>query len=74
MDAELKEYLEAMEGRLNEHINRTFKGLENGREGHGNGLEGLESRLVEKMRDMQTELLRVFAAASEGQTIQLRKM
>jgi hypothetical protein len=45
MDADLKQYLEAMEGRL-----------------------------VEKMRDMQTELLRGFAAFSEGQTIRLRKV
>ena len=45
MDADLKQYLEAMEGRL-----------------------------VEKMRDMQTELLRGFAAFSEGQTIRLCKV
>jgi hypothetical protein len=56
MDADLKQYLEAMEGRLNER----FVGLENG--------------LVEKMRDMQTELLCGFAAFSEGQTIRLRKV
>jgi hypothetical protein len=37
-------------------------------------LEAMESRLVEKMRDMQTELLRGFAAFSEGQTIRLRKI
>jgi hypothetical protein len=29
-------------------------------------LEGLENGLVEKMRDMQTELLRGFAAFSDG--------
>lgn len=56
MDADLKQYLEAMEGRLNTKI------------------EGLENGLVEKMRDMQTELLRGFAAFSEGQTIRLRKV
>jgi hypothetical protein len=37
-------------------------------------LEAMESRLTEKMRDMQTELLRGFAAFSEGQTIRLRKV
>ncbi len=37
-------------------------------------LEAMEERLVEKMRDMQTELLRGFAAFSEGQTIRLRKV
>jgi hypothetical protein len=36
--------------------------------------EGLENGLVEKMRAMQTELLRGFAAFSEGQTIRLRKV
>ena len=34
----------------------------------------LETRLVEKMRDMQTELLRGFAGFSEGQIIRLRKV
>ena len=37
-------------------------------------LEAMEGRLVDKMRDMQTELLRGFAAFSEGQTIRLRKV
>jgi len=34
----------------------------------------LENGLVEEMGDMQTELLRGFAAFSEGQTIRLRKV
>jgi hypothetical protein len=34
----------------------------------------MEDRLVEKMRDMQTELLRGFAAFTEAQTIRLRKV
>jgi hypothetical protein len=34
----------------------------------------LENNLVEKMRDMQTELLRGFEAFSAGQTIRLRKV
>ena len=37
-------------------------------------LEAMESRLTEKVRDMQTELLRGFAAFSEGQNIRLRKV
>jgi hypothetical protein len=37
-------------------------------------LEGMENRLVEKMRGMQTELLRGFEAFSGGQTIRLRKI
>jgi hypothetical protein len=48
MDADLKQYLEAMEGRLNEHVKTELK----------NGLEGLENTLIEKMRDMQTEVRR----------------
>jgi hypothetical protein len=36
-------------------------------------LAALETRLVEKMRDMQTELLRGFEAFSGGQTLRLRK-
>jgi len=60
MDTDLKESLEAMEGRLNEHIVTKIEELGNG--------------LAQKMRDMQTELLRGFAAFSEGQTIRLRKV
>ncbi len=37
-------------------------------------LEGMENRLVEKMRDMQTELLRGFESFSAAQTIRLRKL
>ena len=37
-------------------------------------LDQLEERLTEKVRDMQTELLRGFAAFSEGQTIRLRNV
>jgi hypothetical protein len=33
-----------------------------------------EDRLVEKMRDMQTVLLRAFAAFTEAQAIRLRKV
>jgi hypothetical protein len=34
----------------------------------------MEQRVVEKMRDMQTELLRGFEAFSSGQTVKLRKL
>jgi hypothetical protein len=34
----------------------------------------LADRLIEHMRDMQTELLRGFATHSEGVTIRLRKL
>jgi hypothetical protein len=37
-------------------------------------LVAMEDRLVEKMRDMQTELLRGFSSFSEAQTIRLRKV
>jgi len=33
-----------------------------------------EERLIEKMRDMQTELLKGFESFSAGQTIRLRKV
>ena len=60
MDSELKQYLEAMETRLTGHVNAR--------------VEQSEHRLVEKMRDMQTELLRGFAGFSEGQNIRIRKV
>lgn len=37
-------------------------------------LSEMESRLTEKMRDMQTELLKAFAAYSGPTTIRLRKI
>ncbi|MBV8571673.1 MAG: hypothetical protein JO319_13735 [Acidobacteriaceae bacterium] len=37
-------------------------------------LEAMESRLVETMREMQTELLRGFEAFSGSQAIRLRKI
>jgi hypothetical protein len=35
MDADLKQHLEAMEGRLNEHFDTKYKGLEKSRKGSG---------------------------------------
>lgn len=71
MEADLKQYLEAMEGRLNEQ----FNGLESRLEQRLVVLEnGLERCLVETMREVQTELLRVFAAASGDQTIRFHEM
>ena len=64
-DSDLKDYLEGMGGAAErKHVNTGLK----------NGLEGLENTLVEKMRDMQTELLRGFAAFSEGQTIRCARL
>jgi len=37
-------------------------------------LQAMEDRLVEKMRDMQSELLRGFQSFSTAQTIRLRKV
>ena len=37
-------------------------------------LKGMEARLIETMRDMQTEILRGFAAYSGSQDIRLRKL
>src|SRR5271163_2747877 len=64
MDNELKQYLEAMEARLTRGTQTQLETME----------ARLEARLTEAMRDMQTELLRGFAAFSQGQTIQLRKV
>jgi hypothetical protein len=37
-------------------------------------LHDLRDQLIKAMRDMQSEILRGFAAFSEGQTIRLRKV
>ena len=55
MDQELKEFLQGMESRMDARFDQK--------------MGKMEARLVEKMRDVQTELLRGFAAFSEGQTI-----
>jgi hypothetical protein len=60
MDLELKQYLEGMESRIDSHFDEK--------------MGKMEERLTEKMRDMQTELLRGFAAFSESQTIRLKKV
>lgn len=48
MDQELKQYLEGMESRIDARFDEK--------------MGAMEERLTEKMRDMQTELLRGFAA------------
>jgi hypothetical protein len=70
MDQELKQYLEAMEGRLDGRI-ATLDGRMASLDGR---MDTMEDRLTEKMRDMQTELLRGFASFSEVHTIRLRKV
>jgi len=40
----------------------------------GEKFEQREDRLIEKMRDVRMQLLRGFAAFTEGQTIRLRKV
>lgn len=102
MDAELKQYLEAMEGRLDtrqeamesrldkrlDHVDGRLTSLDDRLTSLDGRLTSLDDRLTslddrvshfdnlltEKMRDMQTELLRGFAAMSEAQTIRLRKV
>lgn len=74
MDNELKQYLEAKFGQIDvkfaqgeaEHATTETRLLA---ETHR-----AEERLTERMRDMQTELLRGFEAYSSGQTIRLRKL
>ncbi len=60
MDEELKKYLTAMEERLTTGMDQR--------------IEASEQRLVEKMRDMQSELLRGFRAFSGAPVIRLRKL
>lgn len=67
MDNELKQHLEAMGARLEAMEARLTRDMHT-------EFAAMEARLIEKMRDMQTELLRGFAAFSEGQTIRLRKV
>jgi hypothetical protein len=84
MDSELKQYLEGMESRLDKrlgHLDSRVGQLDqrmdrfDERMGQfDNVLEHFEARLVEKMRHMQTELLRGFASFSEAQTLRLRKV
>jgi hypothetical protein len=64
MDQELKQYLEGMESRLESRVEAHFD----------EKMGKMEERVTEKMRDMQTELLRGFAAFAEVQTIRLKKV
>ncbi len=70
MDEELKQYLDANFGRIDERFARIDERFAQVDE----KFVEMEERLVEKMRDMQTELLRGFAAFTEAQTIRLRKV
>ena len=82
MDNELKQYLESMEARfdtklgaMEARIDQRFETKLHAMEARiDQRFEATENRLVEKMRDMQTELLRGFASFSESQTIRLRKV
>jgi exonuclease VII large subunit len=79
MDSELKQHLESMEARLTRDTQTQLETMEARLEARltrntQTQLETVEARLTEAMRDMQTELLRGFAAFSEGQTIRLRKV
>ncbi len=56
-----------MDEEMKKYLDEKFAGIDR-------RFEQLELRLVEKMRDMQTELLRGFEAFSAGQTIRLRKV
>jgi len=60
MDEELKKYLTAMEERLTTRMDQR--------------IEASEQRLVEKMRNMQSELLRGLRASSGAPVIRLRKL
>jgi hypothetical protein len=79
MDSELKQYLESMEARIDQRFDAKLGAMEARIDQRFDTkletkLDAMENRLVEKMRDMQTELLRGFASFSETQTIRLRKV
>ena len=57
-----------------ERVNQKFEGINQKFEGINQKFEQVESRLVEKMRDTQTKLLRGFESFSAGQAIRLRKV
>ena len=70
MDQELRSYLDGKFGQIDgrfAEIDVKFAQID------GKFAEQ-ENRLVEKMRDMQTELLRGFESFSVGQNIRLRKV
>jgi hypothetical protein len=71
MDAELKRYLDQKFAESEARIDRKF--VESEARIDQKFVES-EARLTERMRDMQTELLRGFAAFSQAQTIRLRKV
>jgi len=62
MDQELKQYLDAKFDALDKKFATKSE------------LEAMQHRLIEKMRDMQTELARGFASFSQVQTLRLRKV
>ena len=70
MDQELKTYLDSkfadLDGKVAK-VDAKFADLD------GKFVD-MENRLIEKMRDMQTELLRGFESFSTAQTIRLRKL
>jgi hypothetical protein len=86
MDADLRQYLDGKFGRFDEKIDAKFAAIDvkfAAIDGKFAAIDKkfaaidekfveMEDRLVEKMRDMQTELLRGFAAFTEAQTIRLR--
>jgi hypothetical protein len=79
MDEELKQYLMAMEDRLKTHVDERVDASEHRLMSHVDqrvetSEHKLEERLVEKMRDMQSELLRGFRVFSGAQVIRLRKL
>lgn len=81
MDTELRQHLEAMESRLNGHIDARTEPLDarmeqfDSRMGQFDSrMEQMENRLVEKVRVMQTALRRGFADFSEAHNIRLRKV
>ena len=65
--------LDAIDGRF-DAIDRRFDAIDGRLDAMDGKFVELENRLIEKMRDMQTELLRGFESIASAQTIRLRKV
>ena len=75
MDNELKQYLEGMEDRILNRIKGDMAAQEDRILARIKAdMAAQEHRLTERMRDMQTELLRGFEAFSAGQVLRVRKV
>jgi hypothetical protein len=74
MDEELKQHLAAMEERLNQRVNNLETRLEASVQAVRTDSKATEHRVIEAIRNTQTELLRGFEAFSTAHMLRLRKV